>query len=39
VLVDSVSKVLKDRYGITVEIVPGSVASAYAKLTSREPGL
>ena len=36
VLVDSVSKVLKDRYGITVEIVPGSVASAYAKLmTSR----
>ena len=36
VLVDSVSKVLKDRYGITVEIVPGSIASAYAKLmTSR----
>ena len=32
VLVESVSKVLKDKYGITVEIVPGSVDSAYAKL-------
>jgi maltose-binding protein MalE len=30
------ARYLKDRYGITVEIVPGSVASAYAKLmTSR----
>jgi putative spermidine/putrescine transport system substrate-binding protein len=36
VLVENVSKVLKDRYGIIVEIVPGSVASAYAKaMTSR----
>ena len=36
VLVESVSKPLKDQYGITVEIVPGSVASAYAKaMTSR----
>jgi putative spermidine/putrescine transport system substrate-binding protein len=36
VLVESVSKPLKEQYGITVEIVPGSVASAYAKaMTSR----
>lgn len=36
VLVENVSKVLKDKYGITVEIVPGSVASAFAKaMTSR----
>lgn len=36
VLVESVSKPLSEKYGITVEIVPGSVASAYAKLmTSR----
>jgi len=36
VLVENVSKVLKDKYGITVEIVPGSIASAYAKaMTSR----
>jgi len=36
VFVETVSKVLNDKYGITVQIVPGSIASAYAKLmTSR----
>jgi putative spermidine/putrescine transport system substrate-binding protein len=36
VLVENVSKVLKQKYGITVEIVPGSIASAFAKaMTSR----
>jgi putative spermidine/putrescine transport system substrate-binding protein len=36
VLVQNVSKPLNEKYGITVQIVPGSVASAYAKvMTSR----
>ena len=34
VLVENVSKPLYEQYGITVQMVPGSVASAYAKLVT-----